>query len=114
MAVKDVTQYTAVTHIPKDGLRHFVIENFDMSKSALRVFMYLLTDLNGFNTVIREVTNKAYSDPHNFKELNLSLLSNELNMPKKKTKKALIELEAAGIIERGDSNTCKNGYRLTF
>ena len=76
--------------------------------------MYLLTDLNGFNTVIREVTNKTYSDPHNFKELNLSLLSNELNMPKKKTKKALIELEAAGIIERGDSNTCKNGYRLTF
>lgn len=114
MAVRDITQYTTVVHIPKEELRQFLIRNDDLSKSALKVFMYLLTDLNGFNTTAREESKKQYTDPFNFKNLDMKMLADELNMEKKKVKKAVIELEAAGIIERGDGITVKNGYRFTF
>ena len=58
MAVRDITQYTTVVHIPKEELRQFLIRNDDLSKSALKVFMYLLTDLTGFNTTARGESKK--------------------------------------------------------
>lgn len=114
MPAIDITQHGSVVHIPKDQLQNILVHNEDMTKLELRVFIYLLTDLDGFNTERRELTNRSYSDPLNYKAISMKLLAKELNSEKKLVKSAVEGLLLRGIIEKGDSQTIQDGYRFTF
>lgn len=105
---KSVYQQINNVSIPKDSLREFVIYNDDLSKKDLRVFLLLLTYLDGFNS-----SSKA-EDPRNYKKVNASSIADELGLSKKEVVYSIETLEAYGIIESGSSPLISFGYRFRF
>lgn len=112
MATIEITQYSDTTHIPKQRFRDIIV-NEDLSKEELRVFMYLVTILNGYNYERRK-TQRNNKDPLNFLTVSPSVISEELLIKKKKVKAAIDRLELLGILEKGMSSSAKDGYRFTF
>ena len=93
--VRNVYQQLTTVSIPKQELSDWVSSMEDLSKDDLRVFMMLLTVLNG------------YSPPK-------TGIATELYMSEKRVKKSIKRLLNEGIIEKGNSSSVKNGYRFTF
>lgn len=105
---KCVYQQITNVSVPKDSLREFVIYNDDLSKKDLRVFLLLLTYLDGFNS------NSKAEDPNNYKKINTATIADELGLSKKEVNKSIDVLEEAGIIESGSSPLISFGYRFKF
>nr|DAJ74711.1 MAG TPA: replication protein O [Caudoviricetes sp.]DAW33910.1 MAG TPA: replication protein O [Caudoviricetes sp.] len=86
--------------------------NVDYNKKDFRVFLALLTQLDGY-TVPKKL-NKDHQDPLNFKKIDKEALADLLCLSKKEVNKAIDKLYEDGYIEKGDNQTIKNGYRFTF
>ena len=84
--------------------------NKGLSKKDLRVFLMLLTELNGWS----RPKSRDQEDPQNFKLIDIKTISKILDMDKKDVKKSIQNLMDADIVEPGDSDTVKNGYRFQF
>lgn len=107
--VKHVYQQITNVSVPKDSLREMVIYNDGLSKKDLRVFLLLLTYLDGFNS-----NNIKTEDPRNYKKINTSTIADELGFSKKDVVNSIETLEAYGIIESGSSALISFGYRFRF
>ena len=89
-----------------------VATNYDYNKKDFKVFLALLTQLDGY-TVPRRL-NKEHQDPMNFKKIDKEALADLLSLSKKEVNKSIDKLYNDGYIEKGDNNTRKGGYRFTF
>ena len=114
MGTVDVTQYKENVHIPKDEFRYMIMNNGSLSKRDLRVMCYLLTVINGFNTVRRIGTAREGQDPRNYTAIDTKVIARELEYSKSEIKESLQELCDRGLLEKGSSPVCKKGYRFTF
>lgn len=96
--------------IPKNGLVQYVIQNEELNKKDLRVCLMLLTELNGWvdSNTGRQV------DPQNFKKIDSEEIAETLGYSNSDVKACLKKLRREGIIERGNNQSVKNGYRFRF
>lgn len=104
------SQQTYNVSVPKDDLKELVIYNDELSKKDLRVFLILLTELEGW----KEPKRGSNNDPMNFRSIDESLIAERLDLKTKEVKKSLKTLYEQGIIESGDSEGSFDGYRFTF
>lgn len=96
--------------VPKNGLLEWVVYNEQLKKKDLRIFLFLLTVLDGW-----QIPKKGqYTDPRNFKIIEEDQIADVLDMKIKDVEKSIKTLLDYGIIEQGDSNSGTNGYRFTF
>lgn len=114
MANIDTKQYQETVHIPKYRMIEVIQNTPDLSLAELRVFIYLLSQLDGYNHRVRDNSRTKQIDPRNFKKVHYEVVGDELLISKKKVKDAMKRLEKLGVLERGDSLTCKKGWRFTF
>jgi hypothetical protein len=106
-----VYQQKDTVSIPKNELLEWVVYNDKLGKKDLRIVLFLLTELNGWKpSFYRNNT----PDPLNYKIIEKKRIADTLNMDVKDVKKSINTLVEVGILERGDSNSGKNGYRFTF
>ena len=105
--------YQQVTNVSinKDKLVE-IATNYGLDETDLRVLLCLFTELNGWVEPMRPA--REVKDPKNFKLVDKEKIADLLAIKKKRVKKALLNLEEAGLIEPGDSDTVQNGYRFTF
>lgn len=87
-----------------------IASNEAISKKDFRVLLCLFTQLDGWAPNAKKITN----DPLNYKKIDVKAIASAINLDKKEVKKAINNLMDALIIEQGDSDTLKNGYRFTF
>ena len=80
-----------------------------LSKNDLRVLLLLFSQLNGYS---EPATN--CKDPLNYKKIDKKAMSKVLDMSTKDIKKSIKNLEYEYLIEKGSSDTIRNGYRFTF
>jgi hypothetical protein len=95
--------------IPKSSLMTIVC-NEDLKKNDYRVLMILFTELDGWS----EPKTGVSKDPQNFKQVDIKKISNLLNIDKKDVKKSLKILLNEFILDIGDTDKIKDGYRFTF
>lgn len=89
-----------------------IATNLDWSKTDLRVFLALLTQLEGYS--VPKTMHSSHKDPLNFKIIDIEAMADLLSLSKKKVKKSINYLHEEGIIEEGGNDTIKSGYRFTF
>lgn len=75
-----------------------VAENVDLSKSALRVFMFMCCRL----------------ESEHVRKIDIKQMANSLDLTKGKVEEAINELEKYNIIQQGMDDHIKNGYRMTY
>ena len=109
---KSTYQQINTVSVPKKELRDYVIYNQELNKKDYRVFLMLLTELNGYTPP----KNRSYidSDPLNFTKVDSEQIAEQLDMDESDVKKCIKKLVKEGIIEKGDTHNMKNGYRFTF
>lgn len=88
-----------------------ISKNIALSKKDLRVLLILFTELNGWS---EPKNGKEIKDPFNFKKIDIESIAETLDLKKKEVKECIRNLMDAGLIEPGDNDTVKNGYRFTF
>jgi len=104
---KNVYQQKENVSIPKKQLLE--ISQYDhLDEEDLRVLLVLFTELNGYNY------QRQVKDPENFKLIQPKAIAEALDFKPKAVKKSISHLIDAGIIEKGDSETVRGGYRFTF
>lgn len=96
--------------IPKNELLEWVVYNTDLGKKDLRIVLFLLTELDGWQPPVKGNS----TDPRNFKIIEEDHIAEILDMSVKNVKKSIDNLIYHGILEQGDSNSGRNGYRFTF
>lgn len=104
--IRNVYQQKFTVSIPREALTN-IAENEDLSKADLRVFLNLLTQLNGHTA-----TDPSQPDPENFQKIDIKKISNNLNLSKKKVESAIEVLIDYNILERGSGKSVRNGYRF--
>ena len=87
-----------------------ISQDYEYNKTDYRVFLLLLTQLNGFASQ----DNPKAKDPLNYKLLDIEQMSEHLAISKKDVKKTLKKLYVDGLIEIGSNDTIRDGYRFTF
>lgn len=98
--------------VPKKELREYVVYNQELNKKDYKVFIMLLTELNGYAPPKnRSITD---SDPLNFTKIDSEQIAEQLDMDESDVKKSIKKLLKEGIIEKGNTHNMKNGYRFTF
>lgn len=97
--------------IPKKKLLEYVICDEELGKKDLRVFLMLLTELEGYTPPSFD---SKREDPLNFKKIDSEWMCDVLDMDESDVRKSIKKLESHGIIERGNTTSVKNGYRFTF
>lgn len=75
-----------------------IAENENLNKNDLRVFLFLCCRLNS----------KYYH------KIDKSQMSDTLNIPKKKLEDSLDTLCDEGILEKGNDDHAKNGYKFIY
>ena len=108
--VRCTYQQSTTVSIPRDELLYWVVYNEELSKTDLRVVLFLLTELNGWQP---PKTTEGV-DPLNYKIIEEKIVAEKLYISKKDVKKSVKHLIELGIIEKGDFNGGRNGYRFTF
>ena len=86
-----------------------ISQDYEYNKNDYRVFLLLLTQLNGFNN-----DNNKTKDPLNFKLLDIEQMADHLALSKKDVKKSIKKLYNDGLLEKGTNDTIRDGYRFTF
>lgn len=89
-----------------------IATDLEYSKNDLRVFLILLTQLEGYT--VPKTLRSDHKDPLNFKIIDVEAIADTLSLPKKKVRKCIEFLHTDGIIEEGSNDTIKHGYRFTF
>ena len=109
---KSVYQQTYNVSVPKKELLEYVVYNKELNKKDYKVFLMLLTELNGYSNP----KNKLFDDkdPQNFTKVDSEQIAEQLEMDESEVKKSIKKLLNEGIIEKGDTKNMKNGYRFTF
>ena len=103
--------YQQVTNVSinKDSLLE-IAADLELTKKDYEVLLCLFTELDGWAPSSSRYT----KDPLNFKKIDVKAISEVLDLDKQELKKSIRNLIEAGIIECGDSETIKDGYRFTF
>ena len=105
---RNVTQLQTKVSISKGKLIE-IGTNFGLSEEDYRVLFLLFSELSGWS----EPTTCQVSDPLNYTKIDPKIISDTLGYKKKKVKRCIENLEAAGLIEQG-SNDVTHGWRFTF
>lgn len=96
--------------IPREAIVEMAQDN--LSKTDYKVLLLLLTELNGYSPP------KNYridtKDPENFSKIDKKRMAKKLGISKEKVEKSVNNLYNEGYIEKGNTNSIKNGYRFTF
>lgn len=108
--VRNTYQQSQTVSIPRDELLDYVVYNEELTKTDLRVVLFLLTELNGWSP---PKTTEGI-DPCNFKRIDEKKIAEKLYISKKDVKKSIKNLREMCIIEKGESNAVRNGYRFRF
>jgi len=109
---KSTYQQTYTVSVPKKELLEYVVYNQELSKKDYKVFLMLLTELNGYSSVRG---NRGYDkDPMLFTKIDSEQIAEQLNMDNSDVKKSIKKLVSEGILEKGNTANMKNGYRFTF
>jgi DNA-binding MarR family transcriptional regulator len=103
-------QQATTVSIPRDELLDSVVYNDVLSKTDLRVCLFLLTELNGWSPP----KTGEYNDPCNYKKIDVKQIAEKLDISKKDVKRAINNLDKLCVIEKGDSNSVRDGYRFMF
>lgn len=106
---KEVFQWKTATSVPRDSFFNAIVTNDELSKTDLRVFLFLLTKLNGYDYRINSKT-----DPLNYTLIDVNAIADSLDIGKRKVKESISNLQDMGIIECGSSPTINDGYRFIF
>ena len=109
---RNTYQQTYTTSFPKKELLEHVVYNKELGKKDYRVFLMLLTVLDGYSEP--KGNRSANPDPENYKKVDIEQIADMLEMDKSDIKKSIKLLLNEGIIEKGDTDNMKNGYRFTF
>lgn len=107
-----VYQQKQTVSVPKKELTEYVILNEELSKKDYKVFLMLLTELDGYSSS-RARRSEDY-DPLNFTKVDAEQMAKVLDMKKDDVKKSIKKLIQEGILEKGSNKNMKNGYRFTF
>ena len=89
-----------------------IATNLDLSKNDIRVFLVLLTQLDGYS--LPKKYSQHHKDPLNFKIIDVDAIADLLYLSKKKVKKSIENIHDEGYIEEGSNETIQHGYRFTF
>ena len=108
---KSTYQQTYTVSVPKRELLEFVVYNRELNKKDYKVFLMLLTELNGYNT---ESNRNIDKDPLLFTKIDSEQIAKQLDMDDSDVRKSIKKLVHEGIIEKGNTANMKNGYRFTF
>ena len=109
---KNVYQQTYNVSVPRKELLEYVVYNPEFNKKDYKVFLMLLTVLNGYS---RPKGKKYdYDDPQNFTKVDSEQMAEQLDLDEGDVKKSIKKLINEGVIEKGDTTNMKNGYRFTF
>ena len=109
----DVFQWKHTISIPRESFIKRVVTNDDLGYNDLRVCMFLLTELDGWN-ISHPLKKSASPDPQNYKAINLKQIAKTLDMDKKEVKASIRNLLDEEILEKGSSRSIEDGYRFTF
>ena len=107
---RNVYQQTYNVSVPKNELLDYVVYNQELDKKDYKIFLMLLTELNGYSKAV----NSKNEDPNNFIKIDTEQISLKLCIKEKDVKKSIKKLTKEGIIEKGNTTNMKNGYRFTF
>ena len=107
-----VYQQTYNVSVPKKELLDYVVYNDELSKTDYRIFLMLLTELNGYKPAKNDKWGDR--DPQVFTKIDTEQIADQLDIDEKKVKESIKTLMKHGIIEKGDTVNMKNGYRFTF
>ena len=109
---KNVYQQIYTVSVPKKELLDYVAFNKELNKKDYKVFLMLLTELNGYSSP----KNKKFdsNDPQIFTKIDAEQIADQLDMDENDVKKSIKKLLNEGIIEKGNTTNMKNGYRFTF
>ena len=109
---RNVYQQTYNVSVPKKELLEYVVYNKELNKKDYKVFLMLLTELNGYS----KPKNKTFDDrdPNIYIKVDSEQIADHLDMDEKDVKKSIKKLLSEGIIEKGNTKNMKNGYRFTF
>lgn len=108
--VRNVYQQSKTVSIPKSELLDYVVFDEELKKNDLRVILTLLTELDGWSTPERGMSN----DPCNYRKIDVEQIADNLNLKVKEVKESVKKLVKRGILEKGNSTTVVNGYRFKF
>lgn len=106
---RNAYQQTYNVSIPKKALLE-IAQNDELKKKDLQVLLVLFTQLNGWTPT----KSGRGEDPLNFKKIDIKSIADTLNLDKKDVKKSISKLVGEFLLEPGDSDTVKNGYRFSF
>lgn len=87
-----------------------IAEIHGLDEDDYRVLLILFTQLNGY----RYNNNPNSKDPRNFKKIDAEKIGDTLEISKKRVKKSIRLLYNLGLLDKGDNDSVKNGYRFTF
>ena len=107
---RNTYQQTYTVSVPKNELLEYVVYNPELKKMDYRVFLMLLTELEGYSPRMR--SNRP--DPKNFTKIDTERIASKLGVYKEDVKTSIKKLINEGIIEKGNTTNMKNGYRFTF
>ena len=107
--------------VNRKALTDHIVTCEELSKNDLRVYLALLTELEGYSSSLNDplsYSNKKnlskYQDPKNFKRIDTRGIAELLNIKRKKVEESIEVLLDLEILEMGDSDTIRRGYRFTF
>ena len=106
---RNTYQQTYNVSVPKTELLDFVVYNKELNKKDYKIFLMLLTELNGYSK-----SSNSKEDPKNFTKIDTEQISTKLCIDESDVKKSIKKLVREGIIEKGNTTNMKNGYRFTF
>lgn len=110
---KNTYQQKHTVSVPRKELREYVAYNPELNKKDYKVFLMLLTELDGYSNPKNRITFED-PDPKNFKKIDSEQMAEQLKLDESDIKKSLKKLLNEGIIEKGNNVNIKNGYRFTF
>ena len=96
--------------VPRNNIVDMAISQ-TYSKTDYKVFLMLLTELDGFSPPTNRID---YRDPLNYKKIDKKRIADRLGIKKDKVSNSIDNLRNYGIIEKGNTESIKNGYRFTF
>lgn len=102
-----------VFSVPRKYFLEEIVENDNLSKKEIRVFMLLMCYLNGYRPPKTKMRLDEY-DPLNFTEINKAEMARTLRISKKDVSDAINFFVDINILEKGKNKSNRKGYRFTF
>lgn len=110
----ETVQLVTSFSIPREEFLGKVVANQNLKRRDYVVLVFLLTQLEGWNSLKRMIGSSTTLDPKNYRKLDIKNTAVVLGMEKSDIRQSLKVLKDEGIIEEGSSVTVKKGYRFTF